>query len=46
LTNSKISFFAKEKVLIDKYNLERRSDDFIYGLFNDGGVTFNPSYYG
>ena len=41
-----MSFFAKEKVLIGKCNLEGRGDDFINELFNDGGVTFNPSYDG
>ncbi len=45
-TNCKISFYTKEKVFIEKYDLEGRADDFIYGLINDGGATFNPSYYG
>ena len=46
-TETCIKFYTKEKELIKKYNMDDRSDDYIYqGLVCDGGAKFNPDNFG
>lgn len=42
-----VKFYTKDKKLVEKYNLDDRSDDYIYeGLVANGGAKFNPSTFG
>jgi len=46
-TTTYIKFYTKEKQLVKKYNMDDRSDDYIYdGLVCDGGANFNPDSFG
>ena len=46
-TGTYIKYYTKENQLVNKYNLDDRSDDYIYdGLVCDGGAIFNPNKYG
>jgi len=45
-TSCNVAFFTKDKKLVSKNPLDSRADDFIYGLVNDGGATFEPEKYG
>lgn len=46
-TETCIKFYTKEKQFVKKYNMDDRSDDYIYdGLVSDGGTNFNPDNFG
>lgn len=46
-TGTYVRFYTKEEQLIKRYNLDDRSDDYIYsGLIADGGANFTPEMYG
>ena len=46
-TGTIIKFYTTDKQLVNKYNLDDRSDDYIYdGLVCDGGANFNPEKFG
>ena len=46
-TSTVVKFYTKENEFLKKYDLDDRSDDYIYdGLVCNGGATFNPEKYG
>jgi hypothetical protein len=46
-TGTIVKFYTIDNQLVNKYNLDDRSDDYIYdGLVCDGGANFNPDKYG
>lgn len=42
-TGTIVKLYTIDNQLVNKYNLDDRSDDYIYdGLVCDGGANFNP----
>ncbi len=45
-TNCNIAYFSKDLDLINRYTLEGRADNFIYGLIGGSGAYFDPEKHG